>query len=1112
MKRGIAWAAAVLMLLTAIACGQPASSTQTATTAPTNAPTEAPSAQTQETSATDAAQEADIDPNGVARFAGEYDLYCEEKDMYCQEFVVELDGSIHGEVEASGLTTFEGTVDADGNVTCEVPRLGGTMTGTINDQLEANVHFSVRASETNFEGKCIAPRVAVNNPASDASVAAEATETPNPMYNFAIPIKADYPNKLFAWDGPEGAALVFNPDGTYQFNYKDMIKETGTWRWQDEKLTVADRFGIVTEGSLDNGSLKLDYPSITSRQLVVSFTAPSSVWSDALGKTYAPENLVAAVETKPCNLTVNGANNSMTQFAADELMAAAQEAGVADAWTVTFVTDAALDEQAYAITIGNKTITIKGADDHGLMYGGFEVAEQLRLYGIEGIQAAEAKPYVLHRGFVLNTALDMRSPAYTTPSNSAQNNIELMWDIEYWHMLFDWMARYRCNAFTMKNVNPYPSMVKVEGYEDCCIDDVWKSNIPYGDDCKGDMTNVVRDADWLEENHTVIKKMTIDEKIEFWKEVMAYAKSRGITFSITHGNIYPYVESHHYGITDKKENPTTTDYYRKAVKTLINTYPDLMAVSCGTGENMSWSNDPEEKMADTMWVRTTFFEAILEALAETPDRQYEYPGEVRNVNYSSTHMYACAEPHLVDNTLAEAEEGVLFRFTCRNEDVFNMRWGDPDFMRAFVKNMPDQSKLWAFRTGSDGYSYAREYGFVDPEMDGQLYIQKHWFNYFLLFRFLFEPDMSEQRIADVFTHYYENETASDTVLKATSVAGKIIPTVTRSYYMANGDYTWFAEGCWTHPTTHGYIDIKNWMKGDTTYVDGKTMSIEEYAVALAKGETPDAQGRMLPIEVSESLAKLADDTLQLVEEVRTANPKGENLTFTQKEFWQQVDDDEAMAYLGLFYSEKILGAIDFRIYNDTQDTKYQESAIEHLEKSAAYFDQYAEIISSNYEPQRFARVGYFDVKAIAEEVHGDVEIVRNWTCKTIRPSYRPPDKSNYFGDAGKSADGAASDDGSFLTWNGKAKSSLVFNADGTYTFKYSTLVTENGTWKWEDGKLTVTDPNGGTMEGIVDHDDNDTLKLTYVAAINAELTRNFSLPAETWQAKLGTSGTYTPSN
>ena len=158
---------------------------------------------------------------------------------------------------------------------------------------------------------------------------------------------------------------------------------------------------------------------------------------------------------------------------------------------------------------------------------------------------------------------------------------------------------------------------------------------------------------------------------------------------------------------------------------------------------------------------------------------------------------------------------------------------------------------------------------------------------------------------------------------------------------------------------------------------------------------------MLPTEVADNLKTLAQEVLDLSEQIRTSNPEGTDPTFTQREFWGQLEDNEAMAYLGLFYAEKILGAIDIRIFNESEDESYRASSVEHLEQSAAYFDQYAEIISANYEPQRLARVGDFDVNAIAESVHEDVTIAEKWKPRTIRPSYRPPHKGDYFAESEK---------------------------------------------------------------------------------------------------------------
>ena len=168
-----------------------------------------------------------------------------------------------------------------------------------------------------------------------------------------------------------------------------------------------------------------------------------------------------------CNLTAAAADLPQAQFAMEEILSAAQEHGVEDGWKVSVETiDESLGYEAYQVEVSPEelTITVTGGDANGLMYGGLEVAEQIALYGAEGVTACEGEPYILNRGFVFNAPLDMRSPAYNSPGDSGQNNIANMWDIDFWHEFIDDMARDRFNLLLLKNINPYPSMVKVEGY------------------------------------------------------------------------------------------------------------------------------------------------------------------------------------------------------------------------------------------------------------------------------------------------------------------------------------------------------------------------------------------------------------------------------------------------------------------------------------------------------------------------------------------------------------------------------------------------------------------------------------------------------------------------
>ena len=112
-----------------------------------------------EEAADDASQPAalteELDTTGPCPFAGEYDVLNvngDGEEFYFEEFIIEDDWSVHGAVEASGLTGFEGAVDGFGVISAEFKRLGGTMSGTVD--LEGNVAGTseVRGRTSTFSG------------------------------------------------------------------------------------------------------------------------------------------------------------------------------------------------------------------------------------------------------------------------------------------------------------------------------------------------------------------------------------------------------------------------------------------------------------------------------------------------------------------------------------------------------------------------------------------------------------------------------------------------------------------------------------------------------------------------------------------------------------------------------------------------------------------------------------------------------------------------------------------------------------------------------------------------------------------------------------------------
>jgi hypothetical protein len=331
----------------------------------------------------------------------------------------------------------------------------------------------------------------------------------------------------------------------------------------------------------------------------------------------------------------------------------------------------------------------------------------------------------------------------------------------------------------------------------------------------------------------------------------------------------------------------------------------------------------------------------------------------------------------------------------RNEDIFDMRWGDPDFMRTFVKNMPDQTKIYGFVTGSDGYCLGRDYSSTDPDLQGILYIKKHWFNYMLISRLSFQPDLPDKRLYEIFDDYYENRKGTDVLYEATSEAGKIVPLVNQIYYQDNSDYTWFVSGCWSHPNTNGYLDILRWMRGSNAFPYGNGIPIENYALDIVEGVeiSPDKE---TPYTASEKLKIMAGNVLEKTAKIREEVSQSKKMGILEKNFWLQVEDNEAMAYLGLYYSEKMVAAVELRLFNELKDESYRESCITHLELAENYFTEYAALISKNYVPQHMARVGSFDINFILEEVKKDIDKAKSWKPRKLGRSFNPPSKTEYY--------------------------------------------------------------------------------------------------------------------
>jgi len=625
-------------------------------------------------------------------------------------------------------------------------------------------------------------------------------------------------------------------------------------------------------------------------------------------------------------------------------------------------------------------ITVAGHDAGGLLYGALELAEQIEINGWEGVEATLQNPYMEKRGTKLNIPLDARTPSYSDASDVAQHNIPVMWEFDFWKGYIDNLARHRYNFISLWSLHPFPSMVRVPGYEDIALDDVHRATIDWEENYHLHGTGLATPE--ILENAEVIKKIPITEKIEFWKKVMRYAKERNIDFYIITWNIFTNGTGGKYGITNQADNETTKDYFRKSIKQLFVSYPDLEGIGLTTGENMPGIGFKEKEE----WAFDTYAKAVLEVAEEMPDRNFTFLHRqhqtgakaiadkfkpvidapniefLYSFKYAKAHALSTTEQHYHQGFVKDIE-GMKTIWTLRNDDTYYFRWGAPDFVRAFISNIPYDVSRGVYY-GSDQWIWGRDFLTKNPETPNQLEIEKHWYHWMLWGRLSYNPELSNDRIKGILQSKFPG-TDAETLFAAWQEASMVYPTTT-AFHWGEVDFKWYIEGCRSRPgpaqTETGFHDVNPFITL-TPHPKSGFQSIPDYVSSVQNKESSE---KLSPLQVSEKLHSHANKAL----EFSIKNPSSGN-----KELQYTLNDIKTMAYMGKYYAHKIAGATYLELYRQSNEEGYRAKAISELEEALNFWKQYTTTaMEQNINPIWTNRVGHVDWLKTTELVEGDIEI------------------------------------------------------------------------------------------------------------------------------------------
>ncbi|MEI9945793.1 MAG: hypothetical protein WDN26_16430 [Chitinophagaceae bacterium] len=682
----------------------------------------------------------------------------------------------------------------------------------------------------------------------------------------------------------------------------------------------------------------------------------------------APQK-VAIIYNKNIPQLVFGVQEFKNSFAKANLQFSTSPAG---AIVVNFMLDKMLGAEAYKIVQTGKSIKVVGGDARGLMYAAFELAEDIQAgKNLLSIGVSEGQPYIRRRGIKFNIPLDARSPSYDDTGDAAQKNIETMWDFDFWKNYFDNMARYRYNLLTLWNLHPYASLVKVPGYEDVALKDVCVYTNPINS--KTDMRwkrESIQDPKYLR----VVKKMTIDEKIVFWKKVFQYAADRGIDIHLYHWNVFMSGAEGKYGIENRQDSPIAIDYLRKSVKQLLLTYPNIKGIGVTAGENVNRQLKGEYSTENYIWA--TYGKGIMDARAVDPAididfifrqhetdmhliadafKDYNRPFDTE-FKYSRARMFSSAKPTWFDRIYREEVEQFKIKvwMNVRNDDIFIYRWGNPNYTNAYIKNMPRELMAGYF-WGPDGYIYGKDFTSKDPTVP-KYEIDKQWYMFLQFGMAGYNPNLPESYYINRIAHHFPAADAS-IIYKTWNATSDVIEWTDKIHYRQN-DAEFLPEAC---IDINKFKDLNAFARNDCMPDQGVT-AIGDF---VQNGAIP---GELTPFDVADKLSQASQTLLNGAAQLKSGN---------NAELNQTINDFKSMGLLANYYNHKVRAATYMAQYRFSGDEQKKNQSISEAEAAVKAWIDYAVSANAEYRTQLFARTGVADWTLLTEAVKQDVEIVRN---------------------------------------------------------------------------------------------------------------------------------------
>ncbi len=600
------------------------------------------------------------------------------------------------------------------------------------------------------------------------------------------------------------------------------------------------------------------------------------------------------------------------------------------------------EENSYVIRIIKGKIYIYGSDDIGVMYGVYNVIEQLEWAGnfeniTDVIHEKTETPFVHIRG--LNVFLTTQALADTT---------SWFFDTDYWQ---EYLNQLSFNRFNFLDIHGVYDIFNTDFYNF--------------------FSYFIKPNEFAEvglPEKACVRNMTM------LKKIIQMAKERGIRVGIMTYNMDSFVGGQPRPglfrddpkITLKKlEDATLQAYLQEATANFLKAIPDLWVFGFRMGES--------GKRLD--FFEDTFVKGIMEAGQNgmpiysrswlttrriVDDLAKHYPGplflEVKYNGEQAGPPYQAITGmrpwHLSYSYEEYSDRPQTFeilwqmRFNGSNR-IFH--WGDPDYVRRTVETFHFANGSGFTIEPMQAYFPQNDF-FHNTTLVNHDYFhwgfQKDWLWNILWGRLSYNPNTDSRVWMDIAKKKFGAQAAKN-VIEILSTSSKVIPLIMQTHCVGVDHRDMAPEFETGNGINYDFKPFENgYDKGINGFINVAPMdsesylSIREYVAYQVEGKY---SGRHTPVEVSHQFMEIARHISDIIQ---ATNP----LIESNREYDCIRMDAEALAQLASYYSEKLLAAVNLETYYQTFDFSKIEPALAHAKNAYNYWQCLSNITEKHYKP------------------------------------------------------------------------------------------------------------------------------------------------------------------